>query len=385
MSEDNVVDDAVEETEVQDEELETVDTEESIDEEVSEAEPEVEVEEEVEEEEVPEESKSFSDAFKQHPELRKAYFEHRQFTEIFPSPEDAKEAYARAEDFRKFEDSVASGNVDTVIQAVIDSNPKAFETFAGDFLQNLRGMDEKLYRKAIAPELSRLLREVAVTAKKNGNKSLFLATQHVSDFWFDEAIPPEFPERQRQPQQDEQRNQDFTARKQDFFSELGTEIDSFLGTEISRNLDPKNVLPAMLKKSLTDDILQTALNKLKADKSAQNAFRILNINAARNGFRYEDRKKIRDTYAQRIRPIIQQIKGPKLAEALKSIGKKVVAPQKKQIPNIPSGSSVRKPVDPKKVDWTQTTSRMALDGNYVMKKQDVKHPNSRSNRVPAAD
>lgn len=369
MSDDNVVDDVVEETEVPDEELETVDTEESTDEEVetSEESTDEEVQEDVEEE-VPEESKSFSDAFKQHPELRKAYFEHRQFTEIFPSPEDAKEAYARAEDFRKFEDSVASGNVDTVIQAVIDSNPKAFETFAGDFLANLRGMDDKLYKKAIAPELSRLLREVAVTAKKNNNKSLFLAVQHVSDFWFDEAIPPEFPERQKQPQDNQQQNQDFTARKQDFFSELGTEIDSFLGTEISRNLDPKNVLPSMLKKSLTDDILQTALNKLKADKSAQNAFRILNINAARNGFRYEDRKKIRDTYAQRIKPIIQQIKGPKLAEALKSIGKKVVAPQKKQIPNIPSGSTSGKAVDPSKVDWSKTTPRMALDKNYVMKK-----------------
>lgn len=375
MSEDNVVDDVVEETGEPDEELETVDTEESTDEEVQETErpfedEEKEAEEDVDDKELEDvpESKSFSDAFKQHPELRKAYFEHRQFTEIFPSPEDAREAYARAEDFRKFEDSVASGNVDTVIQAVIDSNPKAFEIFAGDFLTNLRGMDDKLYKKAIAPELSRLLREVAVTAKKNNNKSLFLAVQHVSDFWFDEAIPPEFPERQRQPQQDEQRNQDFTARKQDFFSELGTEIDSFLGTEISRNLDPKNVLPAMLKKSLTDDILQTALNKLKADKSAQNAFRILNINAARNGFRYEDRKKIRDAYAQRIKPIIQQVKGPKLAEALKSIGKKVVVPQKKQIPNIPSGSTTGKAVDPKKVDWNVTTPRMALDKNYVMKK-----------------
>ena len=372
MSEDNVVDDVVEETEELNEELETVDTEESTDEEVQETEESAdeEVEETVEEEteETDTESKSFSDSFKKHPELRKAYFEHRQFTEIFPSPEDAKEAYARAEDFRKFEDSVAAGNVDTVIQAVIDSNPKAFETFAGDFLTNLRGMDDKLYKKAIAPELSRLLREVAVTAKKNQNKSLFLAVQHVSDFWFDEAIPPEFPERQRQPQDNQQQNQDFTARKQDFFGELGSEIDSFLGTEISKNLDPKNVLPAMLKKSLTDDILQTALNKLKADKSAQNAFRILNINAARNGFRYEDRKKIRETYAQRIRPIIQQIKGPKIAEALKSIGKKVVAPQKKQIPNIPSGSSSGKAVDPKNVDWSKTTPRMALDKQYVMKK-----------------
>lgn len=371
--EDNVVDDAVEGTDVPDEEIQEVDTEESTDEEVETSESETEEEqpevEDTSEEETTEESKSFSDAFKAHPELRKAYFEHRQFTEIFPSPEEAKAAYQDSEDFRQFQDAVAQGNVNPVIQAVIDSNPKAFESFAGDFLANLRGMDEKLYRRAIAPELSRLLREVGAVANKNGNKSLKLAVEWVSDFWFDEKVPPEFPERTNQPQQqNQQQNQDFTARKQDFFGELGSEIDSFLGSEISKNLDPKNVLPAMLKKSLTDDILQTALNKLKADKSAQNAFRILNINAARNGFRYEDRKKIRETYAQRIRPIIQQIKGPKLAEALKSIGKKVVAPGKKVIPNIPSGSTAGKSVDPSKVDWSKTTPRMALDKQYVMKK-----------------
>lgn len=321
-------------------------------------------EEETEEPEQKDEPQNFKEIFKAHPELRKAYFEANQYRTVFPTVEDAQEAYDRVQTFEDFETSIREGDVNPVIQSIIDSNPQAFATFAENFLPNLQQMDPRLFDKAFAPTVSNLLRSAMQAGHKNGNKNLLLAAQHLSNWIFGDAAPPEL----KPAPQVVRQNGDIQGRSQEFFKELGDEVSVFLNSESLRNLDPNNVLPAPLKKLAAQDIISEAVKILKGNAQAQRQLQILREKAARSGFSYESRKALRDSYQTMMRPIIARLKGPKRDEMMKTIGKDAVGNkvQKKTVPAAP-GTGRKVAIDPKKIDTSRTSMLDVLNGNVKMK------------------
>lgn len=315
--------------------------------------------------------KSYKEEFKKHPELRKAFFEHRQYQQIFSSPSEAAEAYEEVQTFRDLAGSVDAGDINPVIQSVIEANPKAFEKFAVEFIANVEGMDPKLYQKVVAPEFSRLLQRATQAAKQNGNKSLFLAAQWMSNWIFGTAEPPNIQRTQPEQISNNGARKDIQARSGDFFNELGEEINSFLVSEAERNLDPNKVLPSALLNSTKDEIIKSAVAIIKKDVGAQNKLKVLRDQAARAGFNYESRKKIRDAYQTMMKPVIARMRSQKRDEAMKAIGKSVgqngSLKKKKVIPSSSKMTATKRPVDAKDVDWSKTSTRDAIDGKYVMK------------------
>lgn len=325
----------------------------------------------LEEEEGEGEQKSYKKEFKEHPELRKAFFEHKQYSQIFSSPAEAAEAYEEVQTFRDLSSAVDAGDVNPVIQSIIEANPQAFEKFAVDFIPNVQGMDQNLYKKVVAPIFSDLLKNAANAAKQNGNKSLYLATQWMSNWIFGTAEPPNIQRVQPQPQNGNNgARRDIQARQSDFFGELGEEINSFLSSEAERNLDPNKVLPSALLKSTKSEIIAEAVAIIKKDVGAQNRLKVLRDQAARAGFDYASRKRIRDAYSTMMKPIIAQKRAEKRNEAMKAIGKSVDIKNKLKKKVIPSASKMgatKRPVDGKDVDWMKTSPRDAMDGKFVMK------------------
>ena len=323
-------------------------------------------EEEVTEEEVvddKEDPQNYKEAFKKHPELRKAFFENNQYKTVFPTPEDAQEAYEQVQVFQDFSTAIAQGDVNPIINAIIESNPQAFATFAENFLPNLQQMDARLFDRALAPSVANLLRSAIDAGQRNGNKNLELAAQHLSAWLFRDATPPNLKPSAPQPTQKD----NVEGRSQEFYKELQDEVSVFLNSEALRNLDPNNVLPPALKKVAAKDIVDSAIAALKKNGQAQRQLQILRDKAHRSGYSYESRKAIRDAYNTMMRPIIARLKGPKRDEMMKSIGKDALGNKNKKV--IPSGSaanSAKKKIDPKKIDLTRTSYRDVLDGNVKM-------------------
>lgn len=322
-----------------------------------------EVEEEPETEQQ-DEPQNFKEAFKAHPELRKAYFEANQYRTVFPTVEDAQEAYERVQTLDDYETAVREGNINPIINSVIESNPTAFAGFAETFLPNLREMDPKLYDKAMAPEVAQLLRSMMEAGQRNGNKNLVLAGQHASNWLFGAAIPPDLKVNVQQVPQ----KSDVGQRSQEFFKELQDEISVFLNSEALRNLDPNNVLPAPLKKLAVQDIINDAVKNIKGNQQIQRQFQVLRDKAARSGFNYDSRKALRDAYQTMVRPIIARLKGPKRDEMMKSIGKNALNNnvQKKGLPAA-AGTGRKGVIDPKKIDTSRTSMLDVLNGKVTMK------------------
>ena len=310
---------------------------------------------------------NYKEAFKQFPELRKAFFENNQYKTVFPTPEDAQEAYEQVQVFNDFDAAIKQGDVNPVINAIIESNPQAFSTFAENFLPNLQQMDPRLFDRALAPSVANLLRGAIDAGQRNGNKNLELAAQHLSAWLFRDANPPNLKPVAPQVAANPQAND---ARSQEFYKELQDEMSVFLNSEALRNLDPNNVLPLPLKKHTAQDIINSAIGIMKKDGQAQRQLQILRDKAARSGFSYESRKALRDKYSTLIRPIIARLKGPKRDEMMKSIGKDALnnKTQKKVIPSG-SGSAAgnKKNIDPKKIDVRRTSMLDVLNGKVTMK------------------
>lgn len=323
--------------------------------------PEPEVPVEGEEVETPEESEpqDYKEAFKAHPELRKAFFEHNQYKTVFPTVQDAQEGYEKAQTFDDFQTAIQEGDVNPVINAIIDSNPQAFGTFAENFLPNLRRLDPGLYDKAFGPEFSNMLRSAMEAGERFNNKSLYLAAQHISNWAFGKAEPPKLVPTPQQVRQ----NAETGGRSEDFFRELKDEITVFLNSETVRNLDPNNVLPGPLKKLAATDIIDETARILKNNQQFQRQLQVLRDKAARSGFSYETRKAIRDAYTAMARPVIARLKGPKREEMMKTIGKDSLnnKVEKKTLPSAP-GNGRRPAIDPKKIDTSRTSMLDILQG-----------------------
>ena len=83
--------------------------------------------------------------FKDFPYLEKAYYREQQFTEVFPTINDARVSAEKARILDGVEQRVMSGDITTVLQAAKQEDNDAFLKIADNYLPALRQVDQQAY------------------------------------------------------------------------------------------------------------------------------------------------------------------------------------------------------------------------------------------------
>lgn len=327
--------------------------------------------------------KEYPKLFKQHPELRAAFFEYPKYAEMFTDLETAQVSIAKATEYDRLEQSLAgAGNPQLLVKTLEKNSPKSLQKIVESFGDTIRDVDPKLYTTLATPIIEEMLYYASEHAAKIGGdagKNLRLAARHIANWVF--ANGGEIPDISRREKADKE------DKPTDREKELLEDRERYATREYNRavddiELDIKREMEIIYSNKLDDltrferkqVVKETRLEVdriLSKDKALQATLTSLWRRSRDSGYSDESKAKIRRAWLEGARSIAPKVRNRLRQEALDGrkaskgdVEDKDEPKKKRQFPTSggrSSGRSSRVLDDPKKIDWRKTTDSDILN------------------------
>lgn len=287
--------------------------------------------------------KKYPELFKDFPYLEKAYYREQQFTEIYATIEDAKQASEKGQILDRFEGDLMSGNSETVLKAVKETNPNAFLKMVDNYLPTLAKVDEKAYFHVLGNVTKHTIISMVNEARRLGvgmdadNKplpgtGLQQAAHLLNQFVFgsSEFQPPQNLSRDAKPE-DNTREKQISEREQGFIrqqfetarTDLNTRVNNTLRNTIEANIDPKGSMTDYVKKNASREALDTLEEIINKDTRFRSLVDKLWDKAFESNFTRESVDRIRSAYTSKAKTLLPSVIKKARNEALRGMGRRV--------------------------------------------------------------
>jgi hypothetical protein len=305
--------------------------------------------------------------FKDFPYLEKAYYREQQFTEVFPTIQDARMSAEKARVLDNVEAQVMNGNIGSVLQAAKSENPEAFNRIADNYLPALRAVDQQAYYHV----LGNVIKDTIVTMVREGRAlgdqgaPLQAAANILNQFVFGSQnfSPPTTLSRQSDPREQnrEQQYQQLEQQRayQAFESvreDLQTKADNVLTATIDGNIDPRGSMTDYVKNHAVKEAHEKLEDLLSKDKQFRGLLDRLWERAHERGYDKDSTDKIKSAYLSKAKTLLPTVIKKARNDALKGLGRRVdsdevedLTPKKSPITpgrsTAPSSGKYRKAAD----------------------------------------
>ena len=292
--------------------------------------------------------------FKDFPELRHAFFREKEFSNLFPSVDEAKEAAYKANEFDALEGCITEGNLHPLFETLHKNDPATLRTFVTSFLPTLYEGSRELFAEVTDPILKNFINSVKREGIRIGGdkgKNMQIAARYfaheltgqaeVADV--DLARKGDSPEVTRLR---EQRSNEVKQRHQELLSDVRNETNVRLTKIIMKDLDPNKALPRFTREAIAKKIDEEIRAKLKQDPSYQSRMDLLWRRAQKSGFRSDAKPQLVSTFLGRARQLLVPIRQKARKDAQLDKGEK--KPVKKVLRGgTSSGKTTSSKLDPK--------------------------------------
>lgn len=308
---------------------------------------------------------------KELPELRSVIFREREFSTIYPTIEDAREAKETAETFNTFQEDILSGESENLLGAVKKLGDDKLEGFVANFIPSVQKVSKELYLGMLYPEFKKLFQAAA----KSGNDNLVISAKNLNHFLFGDTDVDKAAPGLKVGEEDKvtKREREFEQKVEANFRNDLVATGNVRARKIISLAFKDSGLSELTQKHLTDEIYNRVDAALSKDPRHMGNIEHLYKQAKREGFTSIGKDRIINATLSRAKGLIPQIRQKVLTEA-KVSAKEGHKDGKKPI-RVPSSGAQRgsdlKPgqkVDIKKVDMTKTSERDLLDGKITYKK-----------------
>ena len=254
----------------------------------------------------------FPELFKKFPALKDSYFRELEFSKLFPTIEDAKEAFEDNEAFSTLSESALSGDPVPLLDSIEKTDTKAFELFANSFLPALYKKNQDLYVQTVNPIFQNLVRSLFADRDENTrNAGLVLA-----DFLFGangESIAKgqtsvvkstelSAEQKKLKEQRDNQLTTGFRASAGKVQENVTKSLEALALKNV--NFDPNKVFSPFLRKQGAQEVIKRVMKQLESDKGHMTVMAARWKRARANGYTSDDESKIISTYLARAKSLI---------------------------------------------------------------------------------
>lgn len=271
--------------------------------------------------------------FKDFPHLERAYYREQQYTEIFPSIDDAKTAVEQVKTFKTLEGEVLDGNISNLLYGIKEESPQGFKKVADNYMEALGKVDPQAHAHVVGNVIKRAIISVAQEAQRQGadrGKQLNAAAQILNQVVFgsSEFTPPQnmFEESEedtsKQDEIEEERVQFLTERFQLVSSEMQDRVSNTLTSTIQQHIDPRDSMTDYVRKNAVKDAMSEVQEAIASDKRFQIILDGLWRKAADSNFSQTSTNKIKSTYLAKAKTVLKPAIQKARREALKGTGKK---------------------------------------------------------------
>lgn len=333
--------------------------------------------------------------FKDFPDMRHMLFREGEYSTLFPTVDDAKDASAKAGDFERFSELLTSGKEEdfgAFLKGISEVGDEQITSMAANFLPALWGQNQKLYYQVTSPIAEAFIRNAHKAGIKAGNDNLINAALQIANWAFEDVgyatgekrSPPILKAKADGPKDEkyEQEKKDFYASK---YNEtrgfINTSAESRLTTEIKKGLDPGGVFNGFTTSAMMKEIMVEVGQALEGDASHMRTMNSLWKQATKAGFAGNWKDRILTTYLSRARAVMPAIRAKVRAKALEGqektngdleqrAGKSA---QRKEVGGSGSsgsrqGTRSTRPPDAKNIDWSKTSDMDLLNDKITLRK-----------------
>jgi len=336
-------------------------------------------------------TKKYPKLFEDFPNLRHAFFHAKEYRELFPTVEEAREAADDLEGLREMETALTSGKPEDVVgilTSIKGLGDEAVPNLAINFLSSIKKMDQDLYYKVITPELVNFTRIMFDAGLRNENDNLknaalvaalhFFGDQKVASGEKEIKLPTSKKEGSVENEKLERERTSFrNERYSTFYNDVVQSADSQLSKAILNGLDPKEEMTEGIKELISEKVMKEMTMTLAKDPSHTSRMDSLWRKAAKDNFSGNWKSKIISAYLEAAKEIMPRVRAKVRAGILgirerhseTSGGERK---EKRIEPNSTTGggrrsSSDTKNLDAKKIDWRKTSDLDLIRGNVTLK------------------
>lgn len=320
-------------------------------------------------------TKEFPEFFKKFPTLKHAFFREQQFTERFPTVEEADKAIAAQSAYEEITNSVVEGNTDKFIKELSAESSDGLEKFAKNFIPSIREINKDLYFDIISPEVEQFIKNVynhgKTLDKDEDRKQVQNAAKIVRKILFGgnyEDIEKDVSLISKSKSKDEEKlekekQEHLKGKYSAVYNDVTNTCYSKLDEEINKGLDDLTKTKPGLKKLIAKDIKERALKEMESDKNYMTRMEQLWKREQRNGFNGSLKNSFITTFLGKAKTLIPKLRVEARKEAL---GKEDVKEEKERT-RLSGGKEVRGDgkgkMNPERVKREGLTTRGILDAD----------------------
>lgn len=279
--------------------------------------------------------KKYPKLFEEFPYLEKAYYRERAYTEVFPSPQDAKDANIKAQTLDKFEEQLLSGDLSEIIKEVRKEDENSFKKLADNYLLSLSKVDEPAYHHVVGniikSTIYNMVKEARAMGEKDGsvlqnaaailNQFVFGTSQFTAAKQLSTEESNEKSARERELEQKEEnfRKQKFETARDSLDIRLGNKLKA----TISAYIDPKKTMTDYVRRNAERDALENVYKFLEKDSRFRSLKDKLWENAFKNDYDSNSVGRIESAFLSRAKTLLPSVIKKARNEALRGMGKRV--------------------------------------------------------------
>lgn len=275
--------------------------------------------------------KKYPKLFKDFPHLEKAYYREQQFTEVFPTIPEAREASEKAQALDKYEDDLKKGNLETTLRIIHKESPDGFAKVVDDYMAALNAVDNKSYLHVFGNMIKNTILSMVNEARTSENKQLEAAAVLLNQFVFGNSrfenptkLSQDKPEVNKEEENLKRQRQEFIQEKfNDANSGLNTKVQNSIRATIDANIDPKDSMGSYVKKAAIAEAFDATVALIDKDTRFKALIDRLWENAYRHSFNKDSMDKLRSAFMTKAKTILPATIKQARNNALKGIGKRV--------------------------------------------------------------
>lgn len=276
--------------------------------------------------------KKYPDVFKDFPYLEKAYYREQQFTEVFPTVQDAKDASEATKILTNFEADISQGNTKKLFQGLKETNPKGFNKLVDNILPTLLETDKDAYTHIIGNTVKNTVRGMISSARSENNEALEIAANLLYKWAFNTS-KWEDPTKLSNDKDDvdDIKKDEIQSERQKFVnekfntvsSELTEKLNNSLKSTIDAYIDPKESMSSYVKKHATNECLDTLNDLISKDTRFNALVDKLWDKALQSNFSKDSLDIITKAFKSKARTLLPTVIKQARKEALKGSSSKV--------------------------------------------------------------
>jgi len=276
--------------------------------------------------------KKYPELFKDFPYLEKAYYREQQFTEVFPTINEAKSAAADVQTLANFtEDIIDNGNTANILKLIKENNPNKFNEVCDNYLENLAQIDKGAHDHVVGNLLKYTIAAMYDEGKTTDNDGLKEAAVILNQYAFGSSKYKPPTKLAKETSEADKRQDSISERekgliKQSFdnaASDVATRVNNLFQRNIEANIDPKQSMTDYVRKKATSDALDKVQDLISKDARFKTLVDKLWQQAAKENFSKVSTDKIKKAFIAKGNSLLAPVVKSARNEALRGMGKRV--------------------------------------------------------------